>query len=152
MRFLAISIYSLIAGLSAGKLDISTSLFTGNFAFKNIDNTLNISGIPSSGASFGRAFTYIDDNDKFHYIAHEIIHQFQFDQYQSLNSYLIPIGQKFKLKGVENVFSKYVYLDIPYFWLGYSIKGNNHSLLTYYRNFYEFEAESLSSNKFVKTR
>ena len=150
VRFLPASLYSIIAGFAHGRLDVSKSVSSGNLCFVNNDSYLSaVAGGYKIGMSYGRALVYINDVERYQTISHELVHQFQFDEYQSLNSWLIPLNKKVKSESVKSLFSKYVYFDMPYMVIGYVIEkkyaGDN-----FYKNFYEFEAESFSTNQYVK--
>jgi hypothetical protein len=147
-RFLPYSIYSVISGFVGGSFDASTSLQTGNLAFKYKSPSSPWQG-NSSGISFGRTFAYENSTDKYYFISHELVHQFQFDEYQSLNALLLPLGKKVKSTKVQILFSKYIYFDVPYLSLAYYGIEGTHDYPNYYRNFYEFEAERFSTNAHV---
>lgn len=82
-------------------------------------------------------------------IAHEIVHQFQFGEYQILNSWLQPVSKNIKSRWVKKIFTDYVYLDLPYSNAFYLTQKQNQNQ-SYYKNFYEFEAERFATNKFVQ--
>jgi hypothetical protein len=144
VRFLPWSIPSYLMGISNGRFDVRTTLLTGNLAYRSKYY------LPkgSNGISYGRAIGYIADEDKHFYIAHELVHQFQFDEYQVFNSWLKPLEPKVSNWKVKALFDKYIYLDIPYFLAFYGLEGIRYDS-SYYRNFYEFEAERFATNKYV---
>ena len=147
-RILPVGIYSIVDGLSKGKFDASATIKTGNITFKTIEPTDR----EFDGYSSGRAVVYVANNtDKYHAIAHEIIHQFQFREYQVFNSWINPLSKHVKSEKLKSVFDRYIYFDIPYLWPFYGLEGK-HSGPKYYRNFFELEAERLSTNRYVQVQ
>lgn len=151
VRLLPESIYAVVDLSRSGKFDLGTSLLTGTISFKSkgaiyLQNT----GLYYDGYSNGRAFIYTDDGyaDKYHIVSHELTHYYQYRDYQIFNTWLKPIGNRVNSPIINKVFSKYIYLDIPYFWPFYNLAGLR-SGSSYYRNFYEFEAERFSTNSYV---
>ena len=143
MRFLPTTIYTCIEGFTKGRLELSSSLMSGVFIFKT-DKLIADNNV---GASYGRGIVYYNDFDKYHTIAHEYIHGFQFGEYVCFNSWLNPITNKTS-STIKSVFQKYIYADIPYYYIFYGLEGQ-HPLYYYYRNFFEFEAERFSTNSYV---
>ncbi|MDN3655336.1 hypothetical protein QWZ08_06860 [Ferruginibacter paludis] len=136
--------------LSKGKFDISTTLVTGIMSFKRKEVMRSERGI-HDGVNYGRAFVYQDTSEKYLIVAHEIIHEFQYREYLVFNSWLQPAVANVKAPGLKNIFTKYLYPDVPYFGLFYMIEGvYQYPLL--YRNYYEFEAERCATSKFVKVQ
>jgi hypothetical protein len=146
-RFLTVSIYACIAGFSHGQLDSKASVFTGTFVFENS----NLISAHYAGISYGRAISYYNDFDKYHTIAHELIHVYQFSEYLNFNTWIYPLTNHVKSEKIKHVFENYIYMDVPYFVLFYALEGR-HSDYYYYRNFYEFEAERFSTNAFVPVK
>lgn len=144
MRLLPYSIYSTIAGSRNGQFDFSTTLLTGNMSFRS-NHWWQLDAL---GLSYGRAYGYVDDEEKYHTISHELVHQFQFNEYQVFNSWLNSLGQKVKSEKVQAVFKKYIYMDLPYFVPFYKLEGE-HEINNFYKNFYEFEAQRFSTNRYV---
>jgi hypothetical protein len=145
VRFLPSSIYSIIDGFNEGRFSLSTTLLTGNLSFKRA--TYFPDG--SFGYSTGRGITYIDYYYKYHSIAHELIHQFQFNEYQVFNAWFKPLIPKLKSENIKRAFEKYIYFDLPYFLPAYALEGQSYGP-KYYRNFFEFEAERFATNSHVQ--
>ncbi len=151
VRFLPTSIYALVAVSKYGKFDLKYTLKTGNIVFSSNDLIRFPNGGTENGLSFGRAIVFVNNsqNNIYKLLAHEIVHQFQYSESQIINTWLKPVGMKIKSKSIQNIFTKYVYADIPYHFLNYYLAGY-HPSPHYFRNFYEFEAERFSTNKFVQ--
>lgn len=151
VRFLPNSIYAIIEVSKYGKFDFKSTIETGNVIFSN-DTLLKLrNGGTEIGLSFGRAVVFVDNNNivnRYKILTHEIVHQFQYSEYEIFNTWLKPIGRQIKSKLIQKVFNKYVYTDIPYHYLTYYLAGH-YNYPHYFRNFYEFEAERFSTNKFV---
>ena len=150
-RFLPMSLYAIIDGAKDSKLDWKTSLWSGNIVFAyDRDYLLTRRGYYLLGNSTGRGFTYTakqTDSTVHYIIAHELVHEFQYKEYQVLNAWLKPFEQNVKSKTLQKLFSNYIYFDVPYFFAAYSLEGvypNNK------KNFFEFEADRFASNSFVK--
>ena len=150
-RLLPIAITSALSAGKAGKFDISKTLKTGNLIFVDHKNALVIYyGKKDVGYSFGRAIAVGSEWNESHWVmAHEIIHQFQFGDFQVFNTWLKPLEIKLKSKSLKTIFSKYVYLDIPYIWPLYESQGR-YNYPHHYKNFFEFEAQRFSTNKYVQ--
>ena len=148
-RFLPESIYSVYKASKVASFDIKTTLLTGNLIFTNTSKVL-ISNRNSEveGMSFGRSIAIgIDWIGSNWVLSHEMVHQFQYDDYQVLNTWLKPFENHIESKLLTTIFTKYVYADIPYFWFFYSAQGINKP--NSYNNFYEFEAERFALNTFI---
>lgn len=154
IRLLPGAIYSLIDISRYGTLDLKTSLLSGSFAFSTDKSIyLSDSAMAFEGLSSGRAFIYNRSNDyrdKYQIIAHEMVHGYQYREYQIFNSWLSPLGEIVRPRVLRTVFSRYIYLDVPYFSMFYSLYGQDPD--HYFSNFYEFEAERFSTNKYVPLR
>lgn len=149
-RFLPESIYSVWACSRYGKFDLNTTLSTGEMAFRNDSDGFSNGNGNYIGMSFGRSYVYTSNMSPYETIAHEIIHNFQYREYQIFNTYLMPFSRSVKSKSLKNLFSRYVYFDIPYFWAAYEIAGR--SSVNDYRNFYQFEAQRFATNQYVDTK
>lgn len=143
-RLLPYTAVSYIQGISHGRFDLSTTLLTGNLAYRSKY------WLPKGvwGQSYGRAFGYLDNEGKYSTIAHELVHQFQYSEHQVFNTWLKPLESKLAGRKIKTLFDKYMYLDIPYFGAIYILEGNPFKGNPY-RNFYEFEAERFSTNTYV---
>lgn len=147
-RFLPASIVAYALASKSGKFNLGATLSSGSVVFSKKDVTLG--NLNRSGLAYGRAFVYAEKNQaRYQIFAHENIHLFQYQEYQILTSWLKPIGKKIKTeKGWTNLLSKYVYPDIPYLFAAYEIAGR-YPNPCYFRNWFEFESERLSTNAYV---
>ena len=150
VRFLPEALYAIYKASQYGNFNISKTFQTGSIIFQNRDTlfAVNRSYTPSgmwAGASFGRALTVGRDwGDTNFIIAHEIIHEFQFNEYQIFNSFLSRPAKKIVGEKTQKIFTKYIYADIPYFLPVYSLA---YKISGYGGNFFEFEAYSSSLNR-----
>ncbi|MDR3682074.1 MAG: hypothetical protein P4L41_19035 [Flavipsychrobacter sp.] len=125
-----------------GKFDPKTSLLMGQLVYKT--NAL-IGPHDFVGISYGRTVVYANFYGTiYEVLAHETVHNFQFQEYQVINNYSTPLTNKIKNKVIRKIFTNYVYADIAYFWYAYDLQGYHGQ--DYYRNYYEFEAERFASN------
>jgi hypothetical protein len=147
-RFLPVTIYSVAAAARDSRLDLPTTLLTGNIAFKAKGDWIRVRRGYFTGMSFGRAFAYVNSAEKYEIIAHELVHQMQYREYQIANTWLIPYTHLLHSKKLEHIFHKYIYADVPYF-LGFYVLEGFHDPFHYYRNFYELEAERFATNQYV---
>jgi hypothetical protein len=152
VRLLPEAVVATILAAKYGRFDLTTSLRTGEIIFK-ADKELVLPNTPiASGVTFGRAIVYVDAPQSYYtkgrIISHEIVHRFQYNEYQIFNTWLNPVAKKIKSKSLQTIFSKYVYPDIPYFFVPYYIIGL-HAGPHIYRNFYEFEAKRFATNACV---
>lgn len=152
-RFLPMSVYAIIDGAKDSKLDWKTSLWSGNIVLAyDKGYFFTRRGHNFLGESTGRGFIYAgkQTDSIVHYtIAHELVHEFQYKEYQVFNSWFKPLEQKVKSKTLQKLFSNFIYFDVPYFFAAYGLEGfqqySNNS-----ENFFEFEADRFASNSFVK--
>lgn len=147
VRMLPTSILATAISLPKGRLDWNTTLCTGVMVFQSKDMISTLRG-SHDGINYGRAFIYMDDSLKNHIITHEFIHEFQYREYLVFNAFLKPQVEKINAPGLKNIFTKYIYPDIPYFGLGYMLEGVQQNP-RFFRNYFEFEAEHFATNKFV---
>jgi hypothetical protein len=153
-RLLPEALIATIIAANYGTFDAGTSLKTGEIIFKTY-HLLNLPTLSEDnpGVTFGRAIVYTygpqSSYTKDRILSHELIHRFQYNEYQVFNTWLKPVYTKTKSKTLQSIFSKYVYADIPYFFLPYYTLYGVHLGQHYYRNFYEFEAERFSTNSDV---
>ncbi|MEO8111786.1 MAG: hypothetical protein ABI594_17195 [Ginsengibacter sp.] len=152
VRLLPEAIVATIIASDHGRFDFGSSLRTGEMVFKTRD-ILNLPNTPfAAGVTFGRAIIYVDTPQsvytKDRILAHELVHRFQYNEYQVFNSWLQPVVKKIRSKALQTIFSKYVYADIPYFFLPYYIDGR-YAYPHHYRNFFEFEADRFATNSYV---
>ena len=140
------AIYSSIEDDS--QFDLKSSLITGNLIFKAnnewivLNNTLNI------GLAHGRSFTYVDNGLKYETMAHELVHLYQYREYLIFNTWIQPALTKMEQNKVLKDFLKYVYPDIPYYFGFYHLQGR-HTGFNAYKNFYEFEAARMATNRYI---
>jgi hypothetical protein len=149
-RFLPVGFYAAARASENSRFDLSTSLLTGQIVFRHNEGSILDTNGTIHGYSYGRAFTYLDDSKKYKTIAHEVVHMYQFKEYQVFNASI----QKFSNRAsasIQEVFKNWVYFDSPYQSAFYLLEGY-HDHPHYFRNFYEFEAERFASNKFVATK
>lgn len=151
IRFLPETIYAIIAGSKYNRLDLKTTLLSGDIAFGNHRGYFFVNrGNFNIGLSYGRSFAYMalhPDSVVKATMAHELIHHYQYKDYQILNTWFKPLEKKVKSKIIQTIFSKYVYLDVPFFFAAYSLEGY-HNYPGHYKNFFEFEAEQASGRGF----
>ncbi len=151
-RFLPEVIYAVIRASKNNRLDLSNTIALGNIIFANHKGSFfGTTDDFYLGASYGRAIEYIadiTDSTKYSLLAHEIVHQFQYGEYQIFNTWLKPLEKSIKSKTIQTIFSKYVYFDMPYFFVPYYLEGN-YNYTNKYKNFFEFEAERFATNKYV---
>ncbi len=146
VRFLPETIYATIGAARYGRFDLSRSALSGTLVF------ITPSVRQNWGYSFGRAIVYTNSSNattnKNRLLAHEILHTYQYKDYQFFNSWLKPLGTKLSSTNPGKVFKNYVYFDVPYIYPFYQASGHYRDP-HYFRNFYEFEAESFSTNRKV---
>jgi len=152
VRLLPAGIYATIAASRLGKFDLENTLATGQIVFSRKNLMTYTNGNTAAGTSFGRGLVFVNNNqvypNKYRLLAHEIVHQFQYNDYQIFTTWLEPLGQKIKSKSIKTIFTKYVYPDIPFTLISYNLAGR-YAAPHYFRNFYEFEAERFSTNSYV---
>ncbi len=147
-RFLPESIVSVILASKTATFNLGRTLRTGNIVFVSKEPYVTFNGYYDVGWSFGRAIALGSiANGSNQIIAHEIVHQFQFGDFQVFNTWLKPF-EPTKKKLLNTIFSKYVYFNIPYFWGLYELAGR-HPAPHYFKNFFEFEAQRFSTNAYV---
>jgi hypothetical protein len=152
VRLLPAGIYATIAASRLGKFDLENTLATGQIVFSN-KNLFRFRNYNTQiGYSFGRGLVFVNNILAYPYpyklLAHEIVHQFQYNDNQIFTTWLNPIGQKIKSKTLKTIFTKYVYPDLPFSLITYNLAGH-YANPHYFRNFYEFEAERFSTNSYV---
>lgn len=148
-RIMPYSTFAVIQGIHYGRsLDLKRTLSTGEIVFSHPTKTVfTEDGQYYNGYSLGGSVVLSKDVFKINngVMAHEQIHQFQYREYMNLNTWLNPMYQEIKGRKLPKFLSKYIYADIPWFNLFYVSEGY-HSYDSYYKNFYEFEAQRLSVN------
>jgi hypothetical protein len=149
VRILPASVIGTALALPKGRLDIGATLLSGMMVFhsKELINTLNNK---HDGINYGSAMVYYGDTLRYHIISHEIIHEYQYREYLVFNSYLKKEMPKIKESGLKRWITKYIYPDLPYFGLFYTLMGVE-SGPRYFKNYFEFEAERFATNRYVRT-
>jgi hypothetical protein len=149
VRFLPETIAGVIFASQTAKFNLGRTLSTGNLVFVSKKSYVSHHGQYDIGYSFSRAVALSAiGNASNLVISHEIVHQFQFGDFQVINTWLKPFESKIKSKTLKTIYSKYLYFNIPYFWGIYELAGryqNPH----YFRNFFEFEAQRFATNMYV---
>ena len=148
IRFLPESIYAYYWASQSGSFNLVKSLSTGSIIFQNKNQILITGGAEAiEGGSLGRALVigkdWIATNT---IIAHELVHEYQFNEYQIINTWLSKFAKKNASKKVTNIFSNYIYADLPYQFLPIALMKKSGSN---YKSFLEFEAQSSATNKFI---
>jgi hypothetical protein len=87
---------------------------------------------------------YKGDEWRYELIAHEMIHTFQFPDYISISNFMRKDFQGIKSKDRYEKWSKYFFLDGPFFPLLYVIYPAPND-----RNFFEYEANHFSTRQFI---
>ncbi len=152
-RFNAWIISDIIIASQQGRLDWKKTLQTGCLAFCS-DEWIKMPLFDTGGVSYTRSYVYSKKNGvEYGYtrnkeiIVHELIHIFQYKEALSINTWLNPFKTRLS-PGVQNIVNNYIYLELPYHTGLYLLDGL-HNLDNYYKNFYEFEAERLSTNNYI---
>lgn len=149
VRLLPESILTSAIAWKGNSFDVKTTLSTGLMAFK-AKEWLN-QPTRTDGINYGRTLVYFDHSTRYHVIAHELVHEFQYREWQVANAFFRPMVDKWKRPGLKKIFTKYLYPDIPYFALAYMTVGIYPHDQQFYNPF-EFEAERFASNQYVKIR
>ncbi|HYH14393.1 MAG TPA: hypothetical protein VD794_04185 [Flavisolibacter sp.] len=151
-RLLPWGLYSIHEGFRFGKrFDVQKSVQTGELIFSNPEYVLVDLGNEEwvEGVSFGRAIVIGHEYaGTYEVMVHEIVHQYQYQEYMVFNTWLKPLANRLKSKPVKKLFSRYIYPEVPYFLWSYGLQGTPDPQ-HYYRNFYEFEAQRFATNKYV---
>jgi hypothetical protein len=146
-------VYSVYQGFRYGKrLDVQKSVQTGELIFSNSEFVLveleNDEWV--DGVSFGRAIVIGHEHaGTYELMVHEIVHQYQYQEYMVFNTWLKPASKQLKSKPLKKLFSRYIYPEVPHFEWIYVLQGI-HEPQNYFRNFYEFEAQRFATNKYVQ--
>ena len=148
-RLMVSSIYSAVYLLPKANFDWRRSAMTGTLIFSTNSMINGHYGIaPVKAVGISTYFDNIPGYNEYYVISHELIHTYQFREYQIFNSWLKPFEEKVPKK-IKNIFINYLYLDISYMPVFYYLQGGEHNSQYYFKNFYEFEAEHFSTNTFV---
>jgi hypothetical protein len=147
IRLLPVGVYAIIVASRSAYFDPGTTLLTGNVSFYSKYDYVRVGEGYFKGVSHGRAFVFADKIEQSYVIPHELIHIYQYREYQVFNAWLKPLVDKVTHKSIRKIFERYVFADVPFFSAFYLLEYNKTQ--NYYRNFYEFEAERFSSNRNV---
>jgi hypothetical protein len=105
-----------------------------------------------SGLTAGNSIVILDTVQKIPYfrnvLAHEMVHTFQFQEWSGVNGMLLPLHKSWTEKSPRvRQLSKWIYGDINYeiMLLNYFIVQRGYSPEYYFRNYYEREAEMMST-------
>lgn len=150
-RFLPESIFAMVMSGRTASFNLKQTLATGEITFTSKKLLELPNGKTEIGVSYGRAIAYVDNPDFSNVhklVAHELIHQYQYSEYQLFNTWLQPLAKKIASKKLQHIFTDYIYMDIPYFLVPYNVAGH-YGPLRYFKNFYEFEAERFATNAVV---
>jgi hypothetical protein len=149
-RFLPQTLYAVPYAWRDARLDVPTSLLSGVLSFRSKAGFVTgPDGQRYDGFCFGRAITYAPISNQYEVIAHELVHSFQFREYQVLNTWVAPLGNQLPNGLLKTTFRQYVYFDAPYQYPFYLLAGRR-PFPDYYRNFYEFEAQRFATNQPVE--
>jgi hypothetical protein len=153
LRFLPLSPYNIYTASRFGKFDLGKTLQTGSIIYHHRESVfIDYPGYGLvAGISFANAMVVGNENYQLHpyIIAHELVHEFQHYEYMIMNSWISKPAEKFVGEKVKNVFSRYLYADVPYFWGAYDWQRQKKY---YYQNIFEFEAESSATNSYINRR
>ncbi|RYE24870.1 MAG: hypothetical protein EOP51_06040 [Sphingobacteriales bacterium] len=131
-----------------GRFDWKTSLELGQMVYKH-QGLINNYGALAQGVAFGRTIVYADlPSIKHDVLGHELIHTYQFNELQVINTYTNPLTKKVKNKILLSIFTDYIYADVPWIWFIYPYAGNFDNA-HHYQNWFEFEAQHFSSYNIV---
>ena len=85
--------------------------------------------------------------DRNHTVAHEYIHVFQQREWTAANGFFLPLDKRMREYPLYETLSKYIYLDIPYFYAAYQYEGRRDvDDPGYYNNYFEMEADGFAEN------
>ncbi len=151
-RVLPYTFYSIYEASGDGTFDLKTTLLTGTFAFRATGDAILRNDQRFNGLSQGNAFAYLDNPlyDKNEIIAHELVHNYQYEECQIFNSWLIPPAKRYAPRWLARVAEKYVYADIPYFLPLYWLEDGTHK--NYNCNYFEVESYRISTSRQVLDR
>jgi hypothetical protein len=103
-----------------------------------LNNAIEITPYPLN------VYGYDGDSWRYEMIAHEMIHTFQFPDYISISNFTRKSFQGMKSKDGYKRWSKYFFLDGPFFPLLYVLYPTPN-----YFNFFEYEADHFSTREFI---
>ncbi|MDT0676893.1 hypothetical protein [Autumnicola musiva] len=130
-----------------GKFELERTLKSGVFMFSERETGTTSTGSQSLGYAVGTAIMIkTSELENYRTISHEIIHVYQYHDYNFINSYMQPVFSYFNENyKFFNFLDKIFYYDVqqPFRILLYQIEANNAD--TYYDNFIEHEANFYST-------
>ncbi len=134
-------IYGTLYGTINGKFEFMKSLQTGELIFSTI-NPKNIGNTLSNILIIDKQFI-----NNYKIISHEIIHSYQYNDYNTFNTYLSePIKSiEKKSKTLQNI-NRWIYLDLQGITLRALYYLENRNINCYYDNFFEHEAGYYSNS------
>jgi len=137
-----------------GKLNLEKSLLGATVVFEGKFSKLR-ENFPSTYFHRYKSIMMWDEavpNVYSYFFSHELIHSLQYTDFMSFNALLNkPINKISNQFGLMKTILEYVYLDVHYMHLVYQIQHLQvNSDEQYYRNYFEFEAERLSSGSDVE--
>lgn len=145
VKFLPFAFSGFVAASWVGDLKLKKSLLLGTPYFETdslILNRLSAAAVGNNIVIHRNVAQYMRlGTNEYEITAHEYIHSFQFREYGAFNSFFTDANEKLKTKTLYKKLSKYIYLDLPYHWLFYSLQEIPHGRSCRYDNFYEIEAE-----------
>lgn len=147
IRLLPMSIHAIMYASKNAYFDPGTTLLTGTISFYSKSEYISRKEGDFKGLSYGRAFVFADRIHESYVIPHELIHIYQFREYQVFNTWLQPLAKKVRNKSLKKLFERYLYADIPFFNAFYALEYKK--VLNHFRNFYEFEAQRFALNRDV---
>lgn len=149
-RLLPMAIRSIIQGSRYGTFDWQLSALSGSICFKTDDRMGAANKLDEvAGLSFDHGLAYTSIYGKQftrQTIAHELVHQFQYNEYQVFNTWAAPAATSIKQPWIQKMFNSYIYFDAPYFYLPYGAEGLWPED-QYYKNFFEMEAQRFATNR-----
>jgi len=141
-QLLPFSLFSAIQTSTKGKFDFKTSIKTGFLIFKTTNTNIFPEGF--DGFTFRNSILLLDSGEKFFVVLpHEMIHTYQEEDFQFINTFFIKTKEKFLKNTFLKKIDKYIYFDGNTFlngWL-YNIERSGKC---YYNNFFEQEANFYS--------
>ncbi|HEY0732265.1 MAG TPA: hypothetical protein VGD33_07595, partial [Chitinophagaceae bacterium] len=148
VRILPVAVISTGMAIPKGKIDWNTTLLSGVMTFSSNDYITTTNGSTHDGVNYGRAFVYKKNDYKYHIIAHELMHEYQYRDYLVTNTFLKMEAARLKSSPLKRFVTKYFYPDLPYYGLAYMIEGVERGP-NYFKNYFELEAECFATNNYV---
>lgn len=152
-RILPVSLITILFGFKEGRrFDFDKTIRTGEIIFTHPTNTLlqnRLLGDFTEAYSLGGCLVFAKDvREPFQLFSHELVHQFQYRENMIISTWLPKQNKRASTEKPKKSLIKYFYPEVPAFWLFYVADGIQPPP-NYFKNFYEFEAERFSTNKYV---